>query len=109
MPRLDDRLDQGDLGWNVDSLQTLWTTPVRSGSPITFGEFISNDMQPGGSMGDELEDLRNEIDEEVNALPYIGVVLRGKVYPRRAFEEAVLNEVRNKNHCLAFLLDAVSK
>jgi hypothetical protein len=109
MPRLDDRLDQGDLGWNVDSLQTLWTTPVRGGSPITFGEFISNDMQPGGSMGDELEDLHNQIDEEVNALPYVGVVLRGKVYPRRAFEEAVLHEVRIKNRCLAFLLEAVSK
>jgi hypothetical protein len=121
MPRIDDRIDQGELGWQVDSLQTLWETRVRSNSPTTFGEYISNDMKPGGSMGDELEALYLGIDEEMDPIGSkwygkaaeviipILMVAHGHVYPRRAFKESVLDQVRDKGPCLVFLLDVVSK
>ena len=120
MPRLDPSIDQGTLGWRVDSIQTLWETRVRSTDPTTFGDFLTKDMQVGGSIGDELESKANDIDEEVNPysqgwakLSYVaGPVVwfgHGHIFPRQAFKEAVLDQLRERGRCLAFLLDVVSK
>jgi hypothetical protein len=104
--------DQGTVNWMADSLATLWNTQIRTTKPETYGDFIANDMLPGGQMGDELDAIRAKLDEKLSPIPKWpkdGFVsdTPGQLFPRRAFDEAVLQRLRQKDTCLAFLLEVI--
>jgi hypothetical protein len=115
MPRIDETKNQGTLGWQAGSLEKLWVTKLRSTHATTYGEYIVNDMQPGGDMGAELQELHDTIPEKQDPIPlYAHVIdaaqilnLHGDIYPRRAFKATVLDRVRDPNGCLAFLISVV--
>lgn len=93
--------DQGTVNWMADSLATLWMTQIRSTKPETYGDFIANDMLPGGQMGSELDAIKAKLDEKQSP---VGI---GHLFPRRAFDQAVLQRLRQKHTCLAFLLEII--
>lgn len=108
--------DQGTLNWKVKDLAALWMTQIRSTAPQTYGDFIAKDMNPGGEMGDELDAIKAKLDEKMDPFPLVAEVLLGTVgllghghlFPRRAFDKAVLQKLHNKDTCLAFLLEIVN-
>ena len=114
MPRIDTSFDQGESGWQAKDLETLWDARVRSTEETTFGTYIVEDMAADGTMGHELEDIKNGLPVKENPFSlwhhiFMPVALgHGHVFPRRAFTEAVLKQVRSKPLCKAFLLDVVS-
>ena len=97
--------DQGAINWMVADLAALWITQIRTTKPETYGDFIANDMRLGGQMGDELEAIKAKLDEEIN--PVSKWLPVGRLFPRRAFEKAVLQKLRNKDTCFAFLMEIV--
>lgn len=108
--------DQGTLNWMVDSLETLWVTRIRSTRPETYGEYISKDMLPSGQMGGQLEEIKAKLDETLEPTPKLvtwlaigtqAALTTSRLFPRQAFEKAVLQKLRQKATCLAFLLEIV--
>lgn len=114
VPRLDTvGPDQGTVNWMADSLEALWVTQIRTTKPETYGDFIANDMLPGGQMGGELEAIRAKLDETSEPFPRVPDESNvfgstgGSLFPRRAFDKAVLQRVRHKATCLAYLLEII--
>lgn len=123
MPRVDPDAGAGRLAWQADDLAALWRLPIRPGGP-TYGALIVEDAR-GGTVGEELEAIAGGLDERLDpfaeaggvsgaALDVIGALapgtglLHGHVYPRAAFEHAVLRRLRDDRDALAFLLELVS-
>lgn len=101
------RPDDGALNWMVADLAALWVTQIRTTKAETYGDFIANDMMPDGQMGGELDAIRAQLDETLNPM-WDWVPKHGHLFPRRAFEKAVLQKLRNKDSCLAYLLQIIN-
>jgi hypothetical protein len=121
MPRIDMSFDQGVLGWNVESLAALWVAKVRSTGDMTYGRIIVNDMQAGGTMGNQLQGIYDGLPDEINPfsegwgkaayvlLPLPTIVGHGHLFPQKAFKKRVIDRVRDLNDCLKFLLEIVGQ
>lgn len=120
VPRIDNSTkDQGQLHWMVNTIQELWVEPIRTTGGETFGDFLFGQMGPSGDLGRELEEVKNGLDERMNPMGPDSALLdavsgglvasHGHLYPRKAFDKAVLQKLRNKNQCLAFLQAVVGE
>lgn len=65
-------------------------------------------------MGDELDGIKAKLDEEIDPFPAwlegtaaVTALAHGHLFPRRAFDKAVLQKLRSKDTCLAFLMEII--
>ncbi|MCL4226605.1 MAG: hypothetical protein KJZ91_19245 [Myxococcales bacterium] len=103
------------------NLEGLWAMQVRQGSP-TYGELIVNDFQNGES-GKQLDAIAANIPEKQWAMPWHVAIALGRsvpasawkirqgggyVKPKLSFQRAVIERLKKRDDCLAFLLELVS-
>jgi len=119
MPRPDPASTQGDLAWQAEDLESLWELPIRPYKP-TYGELIATDAREG-TTAEQLGKIHDGLDQQINpfnevggfagiALTLMGAprIAHGYLYPRQAFERAVLARLSDKQMAKEFLIELVS-
>ncbi len=104
LPRVDPDAKMGAFQWKAKDIKELWTTPIRKGAAVTFGELVHQSMN-SGMMGSELAKISGSLPETQD--PFL--VSYGSLYPQAAFRRAVLSRIATPESCLAYFLEIATE